>query len=249
MRRTLITLTTMVALMASTALADGLGTMTDDERAAFRAEVKQYLIENPEVLMEAMQVLQDRQDKLAADQDQKTLSDNKDFLFNDPDSWVGGNPDGNITVVEFMDYRCGYCRKAYAEVADLVKSDGNIRFVVKEFPILGDDSVASARFAIAMRILHGDDAYAATHDALINLRGTPDADTLGRLAVQMGYDAQPVLDMMNAEKVTAIIAANHAVAAQLNITGTPTFVVDNTLLRGYLPEEDMKKIIEKERAS
>lgn len=249
MRRTLITLTTMVALMASTALAGGLGTMTDDERAAFRAEVKQYLIENPEVLMEAMQVLQDRQDKLAADQDQKTLSDNKDFLFNDPDSWVGGNPDGNITVVEFMDYRCGYCRKAYAEVADLVKSDGNIRFVVKEFPILGDDSVASARFAIAMRILHGDDAYAATHDALINLRGTPDADTLGRLAVQMGYDAQPVLDMMNAEKVTAIIAANHAVAAQLNITGTPTFVVDNTLLRGYLPEEDMKKIIEKERAS
>lgn len=249
MRRTLITLTTMVALMASTALAGGLGTMSDDERAAFRAEVKQYLIENPEVLMEAMQVLQDRQDRLAADQDQKTLSDNKDFLFNDPDSWVGGNPNGNITVVEFMDYRCGYCRKAYAEVADLVKTDGNIRFVVKEFPILGDDSVASARFAIAMRILHGDDAYAATHDALITLRGTPDADTLGRLAVQMGYDAQPVLDMMNDAKVTAIIAANHAVAAQLNITGTPTFVVDSTLLRGYLPEDDMKKIIEKERAS
>ncbi len=248
MRRSLITLTTSLALLASTALAGGLGTMTDDERTAFRAEVRQYLLDNPEVIMEAMQVLQDRQEKAASDQDQQILSTYHDEIYNDANSWVGGNPDGDVTVVEFMDYRCGYCRKAYSEVSDLVKSDGNIRFVVKEFPILGDDSVASSRFAIAMRLLHGDTAYETVHDELIALRGTPDAETLGRLALKMGYEAQPLLDMMNDDKVTAIIAANHHIAAQLNITGTPTFVVNKAMLRGYLPEAEMQKIVEQQRA-
>ncbi|MEO8241211.1 MAG: DsbA family protein [bacterium] len=248
MRRKLITLTTTLALMASTALAGGLGTMTDAERSEFRAEVRQYLLDNPEVLMEAMQALQDRQDKEAAAHDQLVLSSSKDAVFNDPNSWVGGNPDGDVTVVEFMDYRCSYCRKAYSEVADMVKADGNIRFIVKEFPILGDDSVASSRFAIAMRLLHGDGAYETVHDELITLRGAPDAATLGRLAVKMGYEAQPLLDMMGDDKVTAIIAANHQMGEQLNITGTPTFVVDQTLLRGYLPEAEMQKIVDQQRA-
>ena len=165
-----------------------------------------------------------------------------------PDSWVGGNPDGDITVIEFIDYRCGYCRKADEEVANLIKSDGNIRFVVKEFPILGDDSTASSRFAIAVRLLHGDDAYAAAHKALITLRGTPDPQTLSRMAEDMGLAAQPVLDMMGSDRVTNIIAANHAIAQQLNITGTPTFIIDDVLLRGYLPEEDMKRIVAEARA-
>ena len=248
MRRTLITLSTVLGLLASTAIGGGLGDMTDAERSAFRAEVRQYLMENPEVLMEAMTVLQDREAQTAANQDQMILSQNRDVIFNDPNSYVGGNPDGDITVVEFLDYRCGYCRKAEAEVADLVKSDGNIRFVVKEFPILGDDSIASSRFAIAMRILHGDAAYLAAHDELITLRGTPDPETLGRLAEKLGFPAQPVLAKMGSDEVTAIIGANHALAGQLNITGTPTFVVDDILLRGYLPQEEMEKIVAEARA-
>ena len=253
MRRSFLTLTISLALLATTALATsalagGLGTMTPDEKAAFRAEVRDYLLENPDVLVEAMQVLQDRQDKAAADQDQLLLSQNRDFIFNDPASWVGGNPDGDITVVEFMDYRCSYCRKAYAELADLIASDGNIRFVVKEFPILGEDSIASSRFAIAMRLLHGDAAYEAVHDELITLRGSPDVDTLGRLAVKMGYEAQPLLDRMASAEVTQIIAANHAVAEQLNITGTPTFFVGDTILRGYLPADEMKRVVAEARA-
>ena len=248
MRRTFLTLTTSLALLATSALAGGLGTMTADEKAAFRAEVRDYLLENPEVLMEAMQVLQDRQDKAAAEQEQLVLSQHSDFIFNDPASWVGGNPDGDITIVEFMDYRCSYCRKASSEVFDLVASDGNIRFVVKEFPILGDDSIASSRFAIAMRLLHGDEAYEAAHHELIALRGSPDVDTLGRLAVKMGYEAQPLLDRMASDEVSQIIAANHAVAELLNITGTPTFFVGDTILRGYLPPDEMRRILAEARA-
>ena len=247
MRRILITMSLFLALQTSAAVAGGLGTMTDDERTAFRAEVRQYLLDNPEVMMEAMGVLQDRQDKAAADHDQQVLSQNSDRIFKDQASWVGGNPDGDVTVVEFMDYRCAYCRKAYSEVADLLETDGNIRFIVKEYPILGDDSVTSSRFAIAMRILHGDDAYAQTHDALITLRGSPDDDTLGRLATKLGYDPAPILAMMKDAKVTAIITENQALGQELNITGTPTFVINKTMLRGYLPEDQMKKIVETAR--
>ena len=103
-----------------------------------------YLLENPEVLVEAMDVLNARQAAADAQNDATLVKTNADAIFNDPASWVGGNPEGDITLVEFTDYRCGYCRKAYDEVAELVKSDGNIRFIVKEFPILGEASLTSA---------------------------------------------------------------------------------------------------------
>ena len=146
-----------------------------------------------------------------------------------------------------MDYRCGYCRKAYTEIEDLVKNDGDIRFVVKEFPILGDDSLISAKFAIAMRMVHGDAAYKAAHDALIALRGSPDVATLGRLAADLGYEAAEVMAKMESPEVSAVIQANRDLAGALNITGTPTFVIDTTMLRGYLPQADMQKIVDQAR--
>ncbi len=237
-----------LSLLSLPAFAGGLGDMTPAERDAFRAEVRQYLIENPEVIMEAMQVLQDHQDQAAAKADTVMLSSNSDAIFKDSGSWVGGNPDGNITVVEFMDYRCTYCRKAYSEVEDLVKTDGNIRFVVKELPILGDDSLTSSKFAIAVRLLHGDAAYKSVHDALIVLRGTPDAETLGRLAATLGYDPAEIIAKMESPDVADVIKANHALAAKLNISGTPTFVIDTKMLRGYVPEAGMKQIVDQERA-
>lgn len=248
MRLSLITLATTLALLANTAFAGGQGQMTDAERTAFRDEVKQYLLENPEVITEAMQVLQDRQDQAAAAQAQVALTQNAEAIFKDPTSWSGANPDGNITVVEFMDYRCPYCRKAFSEVEDLVKTDGNIRFVVKEYPILGEDSTNSSRFALAMRMLHGDDAYKKTYDALITLKGPADPETLSRLARDLGFDPKPILDLMPDPKITAILAANRALADKLSITGTPTFVIDHTMLRGYAPEEDMRKIVAEQRA-
>ncbi len=248
MRRTLMILTATLTLLATTGFAGGLGEMTDAERAAFRDEVKQYLLENPEVITEAMQVLQDRQVQAAARQDQAILSQNADAIFTDPASWAGGNLDGDITIVEFMDYRCPYCRKSFPEVEDLVKTDGNIRFVVKEYPILGEDSINSSRFAIAMRMLHGDDAYKQSHDALITLKGSPDSDTLSRLARDLGFDPKPILDLMPDPKITAILAANRDLADKLNISGTPTFVIDHFMLRGYVPEEEMRQIVAEQRA-
>ena len=247
MRLSLAALLTSVALLSTPALAGGLEDMTPAERTAFQAEVKAYLLANPEVIVDAMGVLQSREDSAAASRDQQILTDNKALIFNDAASWVGGNPDGDVTVVEFMDYRCGYCRKAYQEVEDLVKSDGNIRLVLKEYPILGEDSVTSARFAISVLQLHGPDAYKKAHDALITLRGTPDAATLTRLATDLGLDAQPVIDRMGSDEVTQVIASNQALGDSMAISGTPTFVIDGTMLRGYLPLDGMRQVVADER--
>ncbi len=217
--------------------------MTEAERSAFREEVKAYLLENPEVIMEAMQVLQARQDAAKVDQDLALVAGNKDALMNDGVSWVGGNPNGDVTIVEFTDYRCGYCRKAFSEIEDLIKADGNIRFVVKEFPILGDASIISSRFAIAVLQLHGGDAYKRAHDGLITLRGEPDDATLSALATDLGLDPAPILARMSAPEVEAVIAANHALGDALQISGTPTFVVGDQMLRGYLPLEDMQNVV------
>ncbi|WP_342749196.1 DsbA family protein [Tabrizicola aquatica] len=240
--------------LAAAALAAGLMTlpaqaeMTPEERAAFREEVRAYLLENPEVLIEAMDILQSREDQAAANRDLQMLAENAQVIFESPDDWVGGNPEGDIVLVEFMDYRCGYCRKAYTEVEELVKSDGNIRFVVKEFPILGEASLLSSQFAIAVRQLHGDAAYKSAHDALIALRGEPTVDTLGRLATDLGFEAQPILDRMDAPEVMSVIQANHALADKMEISGTPTFVLKSMMLRGYVPLEAMREIVAEVRA-
>lgn len=234
-------------LTASTAFAGGLGEMTEAERAAFREEVRAYLMENPEVIVEAMTELQSREDAAAADRDLQLMETHKDAIYNSAADWVGGNPDGDITVVEFMDYRCGYCRKAYQEVEDLVGSDGNIRFVLKEFPILGEESLLSSQFAISVRMLYGDEAYKKAHDALIVLRGEANAETLARLAGDLGHDAAAVAEKMASEEVKAVIMANHELATTLEISGTPTFVVDRTMVRGYVPLDGMRQIVAGQR--
>jgi protein-disulfide isomerase len=234
-------------LSATPALAGGLGDMTDEERAAFRDEVRAYLLENPEVIVEAMTELQLREDAAAADRDLQLLADHAAEIFQSEADWVGGNPEGDITLVEFMDYRCGYCRKAYQEVEELVKTDGNIRFVLKEFPILGEESLLSSQFAIAVRMLYGDAAYKTAHDALIALRGEATMDSLSRLAQELGHDPAAVTGKMSSDEVKAVITANHELATTLEINGTPTFVMEKTMVRGYVPLDGMRQIVEGQR--
>lgn len=243
-----VLLTSALALsLAAPALAFDMTAMTEGERDAFRTEVRAYLMENPEVLMEAIAELEKRQQADAAAQDIQLLKAHADEILHDPNSWVGGNPEGDITVVEFVDYRCGYCRKAHEEVAELVKSDGNIRFVVKEFPILGEQSVISSRFAIAVRQLAGDEAYKLAHDALITMRGDATPESLSALATELGLDAGKIMAQMETPEVAAIIDANHALGQLLQINGTPTFVIDETMVRGYVPLDGMRQIVDGQR--
>jgi len=243
MNRHLAPLITAAMLVASPLSAFDLTSMSDAERTAFGAEIRAYLLENPEVIMEAVSVLEKRTDAAQEQNDGDLIATNAEAIFDDGDSWVGGNPDGDITVVEFVDYRCGYCRKAHDEVAQLIKSDGNIRFIVKEFPILGADSLASARFAIATRRVAGDAAYKAAHDALISLKTEASETALSRVAEGLNLDADAILKDMNSDEVSAIIGATHALAGRLQISGTPTFVMGDQMVRGYVPFDGMQQIV------
>ncbi|EKE45137.1 27 kDa outer membrane protein, putative [Oceaniovalibus guishaninsula JLT2003] len=231
---------------AAPAAAD-IAAMTDAERETFRAEVRDYLMENPEVLMEAIGVLETRQAEAQAAGDSQIVAANRDALTGDGHSWVGGNPEGDLTVVEFMDYRCGYCRRAAPEVAELLESDGNIRLIVKEFPILGEQSVLASRFAIATLREAGDAAYETVHDALIALRGDVTPEALADVARAADLDAQAILAGMDDAEVDRIITENHALAQALAINGTPSFVIGDQLVRGYVPLEAMQQIVEAER--
>ena len=242
--------TTALALsLALPAAAFDLTAMTDAERSAFRAEVKAYLLENPELMLEVFKVLEDKQAQAEASADITLVETHKAELMQNPADWVGGNPQGDITLVEFLDYRCGYCRKAYTEVEELVKSDGNIRLIFKEYPILGEESLTSAKFAIATRMVAGDAAYKKAHDALITLRGDATPETMGALATELGLDAPAILAKMESPEVKAVIDANHALGMAMQINGTPSFVIEGAMLRGYVPLDGMREIVESERAS
>lgn len=233
--------------VALPAMALDLTKMSDDERAIFRDEVRTYLMENPEVIMEAVAVLEERQQQAQVQADQSLVTDNADQIFDDGFSFVGGNPEGDITLVEFLDYRCGYCKRAHGEVAKLLETDGNIRLIVKEFPILGEQSLLASRFAIATKQVAGPDAYKGIADALMTLDGEINMRNLRRLASTFGLDAAAIEASMDSPEVTQEIAATRALAQRLQITGTPTFVLQDELLRGYLPYDQMQMLVGEKR--
>ena len=244
-----LALATACALgIATAAPAFDLSEMTDAERDAFRAEVRAYLLDNPEVLMEAIGVLEQRQQQAQLASDQALVATYADALFNDGHSWVGGNPDGDITIVEFMDYRCGYCKRAFAEVEELVATDGNIRLILKEFPILGEQSSLAAQFAVAVLENEGPDAYKSIHDTMMTMRTDVSMPALLELAETFGLDTGAISDAMLGAEVATAISENHGLAQALDISGTPTFVFGDTLVRGYVPLEQMRAIVEDLRA-
>ena len=235
--------------LASPAAAQGLDLtdMSEAERAAFRAEVRAYLMENPEVLMEAIGVLEQREAAARAEADAAKIEALSDRIYDTERSWVGGNPEGDVTLVEFIDYKCGYCRRAFPEVQELVASDGDIRLIVKEFPILGEQSVLASRFAIATLQVEGEDAYKQVHDRLIAMRGDMNELALELVAEELGLDVEAIVARMDDEAVTEVIRANHALAQELSITGTPTYVLGDRMVRGYVPLDGMRAMVAEER--
>ncbi|MFY0309207.1 DsbA family protein [Leisingera sp. D0M16] len=241
--RTATAAATALALLGVPAKAFDINSMSEAEREAFGNEVREYILANPELILEAVDLLEQRQQQAEAARDDVLVAENLEELQNDGYSWVGGNLDGDITLVEFMDYRCGYCRRAAPEVEKLLESDGNIRLVIKEFPILGEASVLSSRFAVATKQVAGGDAYKQVHDALIEFGGEPNEVALRRLAEGLSLDADAIFAKMDSEEVTAELRQTRALAQKMAISGTPTFVLGNELLRGYLPADQMEIMV------
>ena len=229
------------------ALAFDPAKMNDAEKAAFGAAVRDYLMANPDVLVESINVLEERRVADESKNDKLLVENNKAAIFDDGHSWVGGNPEGDVTLVEFIDYRCGVCKKVNPDLEKLISADGNIRFILKEFPILTQESDLAARFAVAVQQEAGADAYKKTHDALMESRGPVNLESLSALADTLGLDSKSLLNRMNTEEVSTVIRKNRQLAEQMSVMGTPTFIIGGEMLRG-VPASGLEDVIARARA-
>ena len=237
------------ALLGTTfANAEGLESMTPAERDAFRTEIRAYLLDNPEVILEAIQVLEQREAQVEARGDIALITENFDELTRDGYSWVGGNPDGAITIVEFSDYRCSFCKRAHPEVKALLAANDDVRFVLKEFPILGADSTMASKAAISVLINQGSEIYGSFHDRIMKHNGAINENTLSDLVEKAGGDAELMLAHMDDEVITQMIAKNRALASRMKISGTPSFLIGMEMLRGFAPEAAMQQFVDRARS-
>ena len=208
--------------------------------------IRDYLMANPEVLVEAMQELERRQDSQRDALAQKGVSENQAALFKDPDSPIGGNPDGDVVVVEFNDYQCPYCKRAYQSLKSVVGADGRVKIVYKDIPILGEASKIAALAALASA---RQDKHGALHRALMEYSGKLDQDKIFEIATGVGLDRARLEKDMADPKLKEIIDRNMMLASALGVRGTPAFVIGKQFVPGAIDADTLRQLIADARKS
>ena len=217
---------------------------TPDQREAIEGVVRDYLAKNPEILVEALQAAESKARGEARDKASAALAARRQEVFNDPDAPVAGNPQGDASLVEFFDYRCPYCKQVEPSLEALLAKDKELRFVYKEFPVLGPASVTAARAALASR---QQGKYDAFHRALMGTKGEFDEAVVYKVASSVGLDVERLKHDMTAPDIDRILKANVNLAAALDIRGTPGFVVGDEIVPGAISLEALKKLIDASR--
>jgi protein-disulfide isomerase len=221
--------------------AESAQTMSNEE---FNRRVREYLINNPEVLAEAMDRLEAREKKAQQLAVKTVLKERAGELLQDPNSPVGGNAKGNVTLVEFFDYNCSYCRRVAPTMTKLMAGDPQLRVVYKEFPILGPDSLFAAKAALAAQL---QDKYVPFHKAIMNRKGKVDEKFTLAAAAKMGLDVARLKKDMEAPEIAAAIEKNFKLAQALGINGTPGFVIGNQIIPGATDLKTLKTAVEQAR--
>lgn len=234
------------ALVASVGAALGLAVLSLPSREdvtrqmSFDQKVRNYLISNPEIFAEAAQVLQKRSDRNRVGQRMRSLAGLKRLIRSPRGLPVMGNPEADVTVVEFMDYRCPFCKRSMNVLLQLISDDPNLRLVLKEFPILGPQSVYASRVAIAAR---EQGKYLELHLALMSHRGKFDKQSVLDLARGVGLDIDRLLADMQKPAVQAMIKEVRFLADRLAITGTPAFIIGDEVVPGYVDLVTLKTLV------
>ncbi|MPY76147.1 MAG: thioredoxin domain-containing protein [Alphaproteobacteria bacterium] len=212
----------------------------------FQRQVRRYLVNNPEVIVEAIQRLESRRTAAEQDEMKSAIRERADELLRDSASPVGGNPQGDVTLVEFSDYNCPYCRRVAPLLAEAEASDPKLRIIYKEIPILGPDSLYAAKAALAA---HRQDRYVAFHRALMDAKGIAAEGLVMAVAARIGLDVERLKGDLEDPSIQAAIDRNMALARTLRITGTPSFVIGEEILRGAVDLETMQALIRQARAT
>ena len=227
---------------APVALAQGTA-FTEPQKQAIGEVVRDYLLKNPEILQEVMAELEKRQAETQRVAQAAALKENQKALLNAPHSIVVGNPQGDVTLVEFFDYNCGYCKRALADVRALVKSDPKLKLVIKDFPVLGPDSVEASRVALAVKNQIQGEKLFDYHVRLMESRGRVNGERALALAKEMGLDTARVQKDMEAADVKAALQENVGLGDKLGLTGTPAFIIGGEIIPGAVGIEPLRQVV------
>jgi protein-disulfide isomerase len=204
------------------------------------AAIERYIRSHPEVIVQSLQAMEAKREAEQKERQKAALATKQNELLHDPASPVSGNPKGEITLVEFYDYRCGYCKKAAQVVTELQKVDSRVRVVYKDFPILGEPSVLAAKAALASQ---AQGKHQAFHEALLASQGDMTKEKILKIAVGVGLNAKRLEADMTNPKWQAVIEKNRSLARELGLSGTPGFIVGNELVAGWLDLKGLKELI------
>lgn len=232
----------LIVLIANTAIAQERFTPSQQEQIG--EIIREYLLKNPEVISEAAAELEKRRVANEQASREKAIKQNKRALERGKGDPVGGNPEGEITVVEFFDYNCPFCRKAKPVVQRLLRDDKRIRYVFKEFPILSETSRTAARVALAVWKL-APEKYWSLHNGLMKANGRVTDAGIQKAVAAVGLKWDEVIKASESKDIEATIANNLALAQALNINGTPTFVVGTEVFPGLVPLTTLKAAVGK----
>ncbi len=233
-----------VALVSAAVPARALDDSQKKEMGDF---IREYLIQNPEVLIEAQNALEAKQQAMRVEQSAKAVADNKSEIFSAPGDITLGNPKGDVTIVEFFDYNCGYCKHAMSDMDDILAKDKNVRFVLKEFPILGPDSIAAHKVANAVRLL-GPEKYPQFHRALLGGQQHANEQTALAVAKSLGLSEDAIRKSMAQNPNDSQVRQAYQLANAIGITGTPTYVVGNEALFGAVGLDAIEEKVANVRA-
>jgi protein-disulfide isomerase len=232
-----------LALLGAPVLASAQS-FTDAQRSDIEAIIKTYLVAHPEVLEEAMNELQKRQTAAETAKHEASIEQNAEVIFNSPRGVTLGNKDGDVAFVEFFDYNCGYCKRAMADMLDLMKNDSKLKVVLKEFPVLGEGSVEAARIAVAVRMQDpSGKKYLDFHQKLLGGRGVADKARAMAAAKDAGLDTARIEKDLASPEVKATIEENLKLAEEMGLNGTPSYVIGKQIVVGAVGLEQLKEKI------
>ncbi len=210
------------------------------QREAIERIIHDYIVKHPEVLIEAMQAAEEREKSQGEARAQDALVARRAELLDDAAAPIGGNPKGDVTLVEFFDYRCPYCKQVEPALEQLLREDGNIRLVYKEWPILGKASVYASHMALAAK---KQGKYDAFHKAMMAAKGQIDEEVVQKVASSAGVDLAKAKAQMDDDDIEALIKRNYSLADALDIHGTPAFVIGNEIIPGAVDISVLKQKI------
>ena len=217
------------------------------DRPEIEAIVRDYIMQNPEIIRDAMAELEKRRVAEEERARKAGITDHAQTIFDSPRQVVLGNPKGDVTLVEFFDYNCGYCKRAHGDMKRLLDEDPNLRIVLKEFPVLGPGSGEAAQVAVAVNKI-APEKYGAFHDALITLRGEANGARALAAATGIGLDENALRAEMQAPLVNETLSEVYGLAETLGINGTPSYVVGDEVVVGAVGYDALKEKIESVRA-